>query len=172
MIALPDLCLVDVNVGIVANGAGKVCPECELHCVEVLQAIMDRGRVAVDNLDRIWDEYMTHLEISGEPGMGDQFLRWIHENQWGGGRCEQVPITPTTADDLNLEEFPTDPALSTFDRSDRKYVAVSVVPSGCLGPATILNATDSDWKHHEAALVANGVPVAHLCPVELKELKN
>lgn len=170
MIALPELCLVDVNVAIVANGRkAKVCPECELECVEVLQAIMERGRVAVDTLDRIWDEYRRHLDIAGEPGMGDQFLRWIHENQWTGGRCEKVPITPADADSLDFEEFPRDPALARFDRSDRKYVAVSIVALTCLGTATVLNATDSDWKHHESALLAHGVPVIHLCPGELKD---
>ena len=166
---IPELCVVDVNVGIAANGEADVCRKCELKCVETLQAIMENGRVAIDNLDLIWNEYMGYLRIAGEPGMGDEFLRWIHENQWINGRCETVPITPTAEDPLDFEEFPDDVALAEFDRSDRKYVAVAAVALGCLGVATVINATDSDWKHHELALNAVGIPVIQLCPDELKD---
>lgn len=168
MIVLPEICGVDVNVGIAANGQAAVCPACELACVETLQAIMTSGRVAIDSLNQIWDEYMAHLRFAGEPGIGDEFMKWIHEHQWGSGRCEAVPITPRTDDPLDFEEFPNTPALAGFDRSDRKYVAVAKVACTCLGAAEILNATDSDWLHHHAALLAEGVPVTQLCPGELK----
>ncbi len=166
---LPKICIVDVNVGIAANGVADVCAECELECIETLQAIMEHGRVAVDDGARIFDEYMRHLRLAGEPGVGDEFVKWLHDNEWQPERCERVPITPTAADALDFEEFPRDVALTKFDRSDRKYVAVAVGCAAMLGPATILNATDSDWKHDEAALAANGVPVMHLCPDELKD---
>lgn len=166
---LPKICIVDVNVGIAANGEADVCAACELECVETLQAIMDRGRVAIDDGDRIFDEYMRHLRLAGEPDVGDEFVKWVHDNEWRSEHCERVPITPMAADALDFEEFPRDPALAKFDRSDRKYVAVAVVCATLLGPATILNATDSDWKHHEAALAANEVLVMQLCPNELKD---
>ncbi len=97
-------------------------------------------------------------------------MKWIHEHQWGSDRCEAVPITPKATDALYFEEFPACAALAAFDRSDRKYVAVACVARGCLGPAQIFNATDSDWLHHEAALMGEGVEVVHLCPGELKAL--
>ncbi|HWY51356.1 MAG TPA: hypothetical protein VNW72_07720 [Chthoniobacterales bacterium] len=167
MTDIPPLCVVDVNVGIAANGQADVCAECEFECVETLQSIMERGRVAIDNLDLIWNEYMGYFAIAGEPGMGDQFLRWIHENQWTGDRCERVPITLAATGDF--EEFPKDPSLGAFDKSDRKYVAVAVAALACLGPTSVLNATDSDWKHHEDTLNSIGIPVLQLCPDELKE---
>ena len=164
---LPRICVVDVNVGIAANGEADVCAACELKCIEILQAIMTDGRVAIDAQERIWNEYMAHLHISGEPGMGDQFLRWIHENQWNsGGRCETVPITPTAEDPLDFSEFPKAVALRSFDRSDRKYVAVAIVCGQLLGPATILHATDRGWWKHASALAAEDVQVVHLCPDE------
>ncbi len=64
----PEFCVVDVNVGIAANGQAEVSPASELACVVALQEIMTRGRVAIDSLNRIWDEYMTHLRFAGEPG--------------------------------------------------------------------------------------------------------
>ena len=166
---LPKISIVDVNVGITANGKADVCAACELACIEMLQAIVERGRVAVDDGGRIFNEYMTYLCLAGEPGTGDEFIKWVHDNEWQPDRCERVPITPTAAAPLDFEEFPRDPALAKFDRSDRKYVAVAVVCATLLGPATILNSTDSDWKHHEVALAANGVPVMQLCPKELKD---
>lgn len=172
MTTVPPLCLVDVNVGIAANGEPgvcTVCKACQLECIETLEALMANGRAALDDQDLIWAEYMNHLRIAGEPGMGDQFLRWVHDNQWQGGRCERVPITPVAGPPPSFAEFPNDPALANFDLSDRKYVAVAAACANLLGPATILNAADSDWKHHEAALAANGVSVAHLCPDELKD---
>lgn len=169
MTTLPNICIVDVNVGIVANGKAEVCAECELECVETLQTTMVHGRVAVDDGGRIFDEYMNHLRLAGEPGVGDEFVKWLHDHEWLPDRCERVPLTPPDADPLDFEEFPRDVALARFDRSDRKYVAVAVVCAALLGPATVLNATDSDWKHHEVSLTANGVAVVHLCPSELKD---
>jgi hypothetical protein len=167
-VKLPKICIVDVNVGIAANGEADVCAACELTCIEWLQAIMERGLVAIDDGGRIFDEYMTHLRLAGEPNVGDEFIKWVHDNEWQPERCERVPITPTN-DGWMFAEFPHDPALANFDRSDRKYVAVAAACAALVGPATILNATDSDWKHHQAALAANGVPVVHLCPDELKD---
>ena len=135
---LPKICIVDVNVGIAANGAADVCAACELECIETLQAIMDRGQVAVDDGERIFDECMRHLRLAGEPGVGDEFVKWLHDNEWQPGRCERVPITPTAADELDFEEFPHAVALARFDRADLKYVAVAVVCATLLGPATIL----------------------------------
>lgn len=165
---LSKICIVDVNVGIAANGEAEVCAECELECIETLQTIMDCGRVAVDDGERIFDEYMKHLRLAGEPGVGDEFVKWLHDNEWQPARCERVPITPLAADALDFEEFPRDLLLTKFDRSDRKYVAVALVCAALVGPAIILNATDSDWKHHEAALTANGLSVKQICPDELK----
>jgi hypothetical protein len=75
----------------------------------------------------------------------------------------QVPleITPCKDDADDFEEFPTDPHLIGFDRSDRKFVAVTVASR--LHPA-ILNATDTDWWCFRKTLERHGVPIVFLCP--------
>jgi hypothetical protein len=168
MTAIPELAVVDVNVGVAANGHATVSLECQLECVETLEEIVRRGRVVLDTLEIIWTQYMNHLQIAGDPAIGDAFMRWIHEHQWISDRCESVPVTPV-GPPRDFQEFPDDPALAAFDHSDRIYVAVAVAAAELLGPAVILNATDSDWKHHYTALQTNGISVINLCQGELKD---
>ena len=58
-------------------------------------------------------------------------------------------------------EFPDDPALTGFDSSDRKFVAVAVASE--IQPA-LLNATDTDWWEYRVELERHGVNVHFLCP--------
>jgi len=90
-------------------------------------------------------------------------MKWIHENQCNGDRCERVPIT--RHEERGFVEYPDDVALATFDRSDRKFVAVALKSE--LDP-TILNAVDADWSEHQDAFQACGVVVKELCPGCLK----
>ena len=60
----------------------------------------------------------------------------------------RVAVTPSKDDRRGYEELP----LNTFDRSDRKFLAVAVVAK-----AVVLNATDSDWGTHEALMNRLGV---------------
>ena len=61
-------------------------------------------------------------------------------------------------------DFPDDPALATFDQSDRKFAALARrvgVP--------VVNATDPGWLDHRPALEANEISVEFICdcnPVE------
>jgi hypothetical protein len=61
----------------------------------------------------------------------------------------------------DYEEFPDDPELARFDRSDRKFVAVTLASR--LDP-DVLNATDTDWWHYRECLKKYGVRVVFLCP--------
>lgn len=162
---LPRICIIEVNVGIAANGRDThVSLTCQKACVEMLQALCERGGFAMDEGGLIFDEYKGYLNFDGEPGLGDLFFKWVHDVQWDETLCRRESITahPTRA----FEEFPSDPALAKFDRSDRKYAALA---KKCGRNAAVLNAADSDWKHHEEALNRNGVRVVNLCPADLKE---
>ena len=64
-----------------------------------------------------------------------------------------------------FEEFPDSARLSSFDRSDRKFVAVALASGSS---PKVLNAADTDWWDHRQALEENGVDVVFLCP-ELME---
>jgi hypothetical protein len=78
-------------------------------------------------------------------------------------RIETVSITPANPadpDGTDFQEFPDDPALADFDRTDRKFVAVCVAHPQ---HPPILNATDRDWWDFRDALSVHGVLVRFLC---------
>ena len=158
--------VVDVNVAIVANQkASHADINCVLACVGILSEIRERGMVIIDDTMRILWEYMGYLRIAGQPGVGDLFMKWVWENQAVIERCEKVPLTPILGNPEEFAEFPADPKLNAFDRSDRKYVAVAL---GSRNHPTVLNAVDTDWWEHREALKRNGVRLRFLCPQHMK----
>ena len=157
--------VVDTNVLIAANGRDcpQATPECRLVCAHQLQSIQQKDILVIDNAWQIIKEYTQKVNQSGQPGVGDAFLRWVLTNHRNPARCHQVSITPTT--EGSYEEFPVSPDLKGFDPSDHKFVATALTH-----PDTppILNAVDSDWQQFEKALSAAGVTVQQLCPDTLK----
>ena len=155
--------VVDTNVGIAANLKAEVSPECALACVQTIRSITDDGHLVLDDGDHIFSEYRRHLSLAGQPGVGDAFIRWIHDNRFNTEQCTLVTITPT--DDGSFVEFPSHEGLATFDRSDRKFVTVAAVDSGS---TTIRVALDRGWSRHAAALQEAGVLIDFVCPGELR----
>jgi len=161
--------VVDTNVAVVANQhrSPQAGLTCILACIDALDRIKQRGRIVIDRQlcgffqSRILDEYRGNLSLSGQPGLGDAFLRWVWDNQATAERCEQVEIHPRGNSGEDYEEFPDDPTLRRFDPSDRKFVAVAI---GSKNSAEILNAVDPDWWEHRVALKRCGVRVKFLCP--------
>lgn len=103
---------------------------------------------------------MRHLSLSGQPGPGDAFLKWVWNVQ-ATDRVLKAKVTPTADDTSELQEFPLDPRLDGFDKDDRKYVAVAL--SSQRNPP-VLNAVDSDWWDYRKPLEDNGVAIIFLCP--------
>lgn len=146
----------DTNVLIAANGRNTHADlECQDQCVRIIQDIGRNGTAVIDDRNLILDEYQRHLSFNGARGVGDAFFKHVHDNSHFAGRVERVQIRPVNAEEREFEELPS----NTLDRSDQKFLAVSVIST-----APILNATDSDW-HHERALISSlGVVVEQLCP--------
>jgi len=71
-----------------------------------------------------------------------------------------MPVELIPHADRVYEQFPDDPDLRVFDRSDRKFAA-AVIESG--DSPSVLNAVDTDWWIHRKALARNGVRVQVLC---------
>jgi len=153
--------VVDTNVPVVANGAANhVSADCMLRCVDRLEIVMKKEIVLLDNGMYILDEYMNSLSMSGRPGPGDAFMKWVWLNQSNPFHCKRIDITPKSGGQ-DFEEFPDDPDLREFDASDRKFVAISLA-SGVNPP--ILNASDTDWWDYKEPLERNGVHIDFLCP--------
>ncbi|HOX39973.1 MAG TPA: hypothetical protein PL033_18475 [Candidatus Brocadiia bacterium] len=124
-----------------------------------MRIIIKSGGVVIDDEMRILEEYKNNLSMSGQPGPGDAFMKWVWDNQANPRRCEQVRITEDAA--KGFAEFPDDQRLADFDRSDRKFVAVALASRN---RPEILNAVDSDWWNCRVALEECGVIIRFLCP--------
>lgn len=152
--------VVDTNVAIVANGGDTHADvQCQLKCVRKIRFLVKEGIVAIDDKNLIIDEYRRHLDSSGEPGVGDSFLKHVFDNQYVGGRVQRVAVTPIDDERRGFTELPD----NDFDPSDRKFLAVAVVAE-----ATVLNAVDSDWQEQEALMKGLGVIVEELCPQHVR----
>jgi hypothetical protein len=158
--------ILDTNVPVCANGmTPQASPACQLACVNAVEDVTlgKRGVLLLDSLGHILAEYQSYLSRRGQPGVGDAFFKWLVDNQANRTRVVTVAIAPDANRDY--AEFPDDPALAAFDRSDRKFVAVALgAPGRRNRRPPILNATDSDWGNFAAELTAHGIVVQELCP--------
>ncbi|MBW4552647.1 MAG: hypothetical protein KME35_16290 [Aphanocapsa sp. GSE-SYN-MK-11-07L] len=154
--------VVDTNVLIVANGRAtpQANPTCVTNCVRRLQSIRNQEVLVIDDGWHILSEYRRKVSPSGQPGVGDAFLKWVLTNQKNPNRCVDVSITPIPGEE-SFVEFPSDVELANFDRSDRKFVAVALTHPA---KPPILNAVDSDWRDFYQPLARNGVQIEFLCP--------
>lgn len=154
--------VIDTNVPVVANGrTAQAGPDCVLACLEALESAANDGPIVLDDGLRILGEYMGKLSMSGQPGAGDSFMKWIWQNQANPCRCERVHIAPGAGGAEDYKEFPDDPALAGFDPSDRKFAAVAL---GSRHEPRVLNAVDTDWWDYRRPLERHGVRVEFLCP--------
>jgi hypothetical protein len=154
--------VVDTNAPVVSNGrSSQADPACVTACIQALIEVRQAGIIVLDDKLLILEEYMSNLSMSGQPGPGDLFMKWVWTNQANPNHCKQVAITPRADDPTNFIEFPNDPDLTGFDRSDRKFVAVALASGDA---PEVLNAVDSDWADHFTALTRNGIRLRFLCP--------
>jgi hypothetical protein len=159
--------VVDTNVLVVANlKTPQAGPDCVLASVAALETIQKKARLVIDEGMLVFQEYQQYASFSGQPGVGDAFFKWVHDNRYNDRHCDRVKLTPCSDPSRDFEQFPADPSLQGFDRSDRKFVAVAL---GSVPSPTILNAVDSDWWNFRQPLADNGVKVEFLCPEQFEE---
>jgi len=153
--------VVDVNVATVANGDHEqATAQCRWTCVNALKDARE-GLTCLDAGGLIMMEYWRRGVNRGQPGLGAEFVFWLHQNGWNSERCERIRITARAGMKDDFEEFPSDQALAAFDRDDRKYVAVALASRN---KPVVLNACDSDWWRYRAPLEGAGVRMRFICP--------
>ena len=164
MSSLPKKCVVDTNVPILANRAkdpltipDELAP-CVLSCILAVEHVVKNGGLVIDSGDEIFDEYRRNLSLKGQPGMGDRFVKWVHDNRWNFPDEDRVAITKIGD---SYTEFPFHEGLFDFDISDRKFVAVA---NAHPAKPPILQAADSKWWGWKDALAEMGITVRFLCP--------
>lgn len=162
--SLPKQCIVDTNVPKTANLATQPDPgadapdDCVLACVEAIDHVIRKRGLIIDARDEIFDEYRQHLSLKGQPGVGDHFIKWVHDNRWSLPGSQRVAISKNGD---SYEEFPIHDGLHDFDKSDRKFVAVS---NAHPDKPPIIQATDSKWWGWKNALAEVDIAVHFLCP--------
>ncbi len=156
-------CLLDTNVHKNANLAidpGDIPDEltaCVLACVEAVEHVVKEGGLVVDSGEEIFDEYRKNLSMSGQPGVGDRFIKWVYDNQWNVQKVDRIDITKNGE---SYDEFPAHSGLTAFDNSDQKFVAVANAHSA---KPPILQAADCKWWGWKDALEEVGITVQFLC---------
>ncbi len=159
---MTDRIVVDTNVLIVANERGNppADPECERTCIKMLEgAAKGKQVVLLDGSNRIMDEYRTSRSYSGVPA-GNAFFKYLHDYQHSTKKVIHISIQETPDEDGGFANLPA----NTFDRDDRKFLAVAEAGNG-----RVVNATDSDWSEHADFIDCLGVRVIELCPQCLKQ---
>jgi hypothetical protein len=164
MSSLPKKSVVDTNVPIIANLAidpvniPQELVGCVFACVEAIEHVVKKGGLVIDSNDEIFDEYRSNLSMKGQPGVGDRFMKWVHDNRWTFPLQDRVVITKNG---VSYDEFPNHEGLTKFDNSDRKFIAVA---NAHPAKPTILQAVDCKWWGWKDALTAVGISVKFLCP--------
>jgi hypothetical protein len=164
MSRLPKKCLVDTNVPKTANLAldpatiPQELTSCVLACVEAVEHVVKRRCLVMDAGDEIFDEYRKQLSMKGQPGVGDRFMKWVHDNRWKLSDADRVTIT---RNGQSYIEFPEHDGLTQFDNADRKFIAVA---NAHPDKPPVLQATDSKWWGWKDALTEVGIAVHFLCP--------
>jgi hypothetical protein len=155
--SLPKKCIVDTNVPKAANLAAKPDPSsdvseaCILACVNAIEHVTRKRGLVIDAGDEIYNEYRKQLSMKGQPGLGNAFMKWVHDNRHNQKYCDRVTITKYND---SYKEFPTHEGLNDFDRSDRKFVAVA---NAHPQKPPILQAIDSKWWRWKDALAEVGI---------------
>ncbi len=161
-------CVVDTNVPKTANLAtqadpnAEVPPECVMACIEAVENVVKGQTLVIDERGDIFQEYMNQLFCKGQPGVGDQFMKWVYDHQYDQKHIQLVKINKSGG---SYDEFPHHRDLEDFDPSDRKFVAVA---NAHADKPPILQATDCKWLKWKDALAEVGITVQFLCEAYVK----
>jgi hypothetical protein len=158
-------CIVDTNVPKLANGhTADNMQGCVSACIDVIKMVVEgTHRLCLDDDGEIFEEYRKQLNISGQPKVGDVFLKWVHDNQWNDKKIVRVSLT--RKGEYEYEEFPKSIDLEGFDKSDKKFVAVA---NSHPEKPPILVASDHKWWNFKDILSDQGIVIQFLCPEHIQ----
>jgi predicted nucleic acid-binding protein len=151
-----DKFVIDTNVAVSANGNNTHASiACQLACIELLETCK-KLHIAIDKAGLIMGEYAKRLSYAGQPGVGDMFFKYLHDNQHDPEKkIHTIDITLSDDTGRGFDELP----INKLDSSDRKFLATAVVAK-----ATVVNATDSDWVEQRELLEMLNIELKQLCP--------
>src|SRR5580704_5712292 len=105
--------VVDTNVLVIANRRDGGSYACAASCARALLEIKNLGVIVLDDSDSILSEYRAYCSVSGQPGVGDSFMKWVHDNSGRRDLVQTVGLTPVDGTNQFLE-FPDHEDLADF----------------------------------------------------------
>lgn len=123
----------------------------------------------VDSGDRIFNEYLNKTKPWNPQTVGEVFVKWVNDHRMNPACCDRLDITPKADDEEDFEEFPDDPRLATFERADRKFVAVAHAHPGN-PPIAVAIDTDYYKSDHRAAFADCDIPIEFQCENDLSRV--
>lgn len=148
---MKNVFVIDTNVFVVAS--------CETHylaltCLEFLERIFEEEHTILidDFYDQKSKNYISEIANEYSSNLSSQDAAfWILQkirSYEPDGIIKRVVVKKDKNNKYYLN-FPRDPKLKKFDKSDRKFVTVAILSN--LDPE-IVNAVDTDWKTFETIL--------------------
>lgn len=163
MNAVPECVVIDTNVWAIAEGMhGGASEQCVGACLALLRQVAEGVRIAVDEGDEVFNEYVGTLKAAKTSGFAVKLALRLFRTRWDPGVCKRVPITACDEPPPSYNEIP--PNLADFDSDDQKFLAVALAE----GSAPFLYAgLDGEWWERQAELHASGLNVQFVCPADL-----
>lgn len=155
--------VIDTNVPLVAKQNEGRPPDLIAACETLLAHILERRLPVVTDADgEIVEEYMHQLSLSGQPSLGDAFVRYVHDHRftWDDSMRPDILPHPEHANSyavLNGDD-------SEIDPSDRKFVAAAKVTG-----APVVQATDTKWLDWGPVLSRHGVTVLYAHEASIRQ---
>ncbi|BBZ56608.1 hypothetical protein [Mycolicibacterium phocaicum] len=147
--------VIDTNVPLVVKLPEGHSRELRDACEEMLENIIDdRIPVVTDAGGEIFEEYSHQLDLSGQPSLGDTFIRYIHDNRYRWDAAMRPDIQPGQPGTSTYGVLDGDH--DAIDPSDRKFVAAAKVAR-----VPVVQATDTKWLDWGEVLRRHGVSVEY-----------
>lgn len=157
----------DTNVPLAATSgrSEQVTPLCQQTCLRLIRDILNGEIVLIiDDIGEAVAEYRQQMYPDPNPSapLASQFMMYVFNHQFDEKRVRRAKLVKDAIGAYTT--YPDDDELARFDASDKKWVAIHLsFKRDQQQDAPIVNATDSDWLHFEAALKRLNVTVELIC---------
>lgn len=136
--------------------------ECCKKCLLLLKNMMrdpDKHGVILDVGNEIIKEYKRNVSRYTLNRLSSDFIQWILTTQLDRMWCEGDIVPIAKQGEFDYFDFPIDDRLSGFDKSDRKFVALSRAhPEHPI----VMQASDSKWEEYRAVFAEYGVVIEYV----------
>lgn len=155
--------IIDTNVPAIASRSASQLDDLELECAEAcllyLRKMMTSSdiQIVLDYDYLVVKEYRRILsKISYSNGFNEEFLKWVFMKM----SADDYQFVKIHKEGTSFLEYPNHDDLSSFDREDRKFIALA---NAHQDKPPIIEGTDCKWWGIVNALKSFGITVVFPC---------